>query len=193
MRNNYFDFEFCYNNGFGRCNNCCGCRYPSCRARGGSPYLYNTEVRGPMGPQGPIGPQGPQGPSATIYSALITSSGAITVGATVPLTTQINTSQGEISVNATANAIVLTQGLYKIEYAGVGTGATGDVELSIYVNGIENPTTISSSTLATATDFATLSGTTLLNIVTATTVDLRNSGDVEFTLNNLSITITKLA
>ena len=195
MRNNLFDFEFCYNNGFGRCNNCGGYRYPSCGMRGGInqfPY-YNTGARGPMGPQGPVGPIGPAGPPATIYSALVTSTGVITVGATVPLLPQINTSQGEITINTTANAIVLTQGLYLVEYSGVVTGATGDVELSLYVNGTENTTTVSSATLTANTDLATLSGTTLLNISTATTVDVRNSGDVPLTINNLAITITKLA
>ena len=146
---------------------------------------------GPTGPTGPTGATGADGVSPIISSALATSSGVANTDSPLPLTEQLNTSSGEITVGT--NTVTLQDGLYLIQYSANVTEIVGTAELSLYNNGTQIPSTESSATLATATDFATLQGATLLNAISPTVIDVRNSGTLPFTVNNLSLIVTKLS
>ena len=148
-------------------------------------------IQGEIGPTGATGATGADGVSPIISSALATSSGVANTDSPLPLTEQLNTSSGEITVGT--NTVTLQDGLYLIQYSANVTGIVGTAELSLYNNGTQIPSTESSATLATTTDFATLQGTTLLNAISPTVIDVRNSGTLPFTVNNLSLIVTKLS
>ena len=150
-----------------------------------------TGATGPQGEIGPTGATGADGITPIISSALASSTGTIAVDTAIPLTEEINTSPGDITIGT--NSAILGSGLYLVQYNGSATDLSGLAELSIYNNGVQIPSSESSATILNTTDFATLNGSTIINATSPTVIDVRNSGTQPFGLTNLALVITKLS
>ena len=150
-----------------------------------------TGAQGIQGEIGPTGPTGASGETTLATTVLTTSTGELTSDALAPLTEVVNTTGGDVVVGT--NQLTLESGTYVINYSGTVTGTTGTATIALYQEGTIIPSTSSSATLATVDDLVTLSGNTVLNVGATTTLDLRNAGTTTLTINNLAITVTKIA
>ena len=154
-----------------------------------------TGATGPIGPQGPIGltgpagPAGPQGPSGTndaIYANINTV--AVASGAIIPLA--LNTQTIDSSMSIFNNAVDITEdGVYLVSYFANGDVATGDYEVSLYLNGAP----IANEVLSFVGTTGLGSKTILLTLSAGDSVALYNTSDSTATLASASLTLLKLA
>ena len=154
-----------------------------------------TGATGPIGPQGPIGPTGatgpigPQGPSGT-NDAIYANINTVTVqsGAIIPLA--LNTQTADSSMNVVDNAVDITEdGVYLVSYFADGDVATGDYEVSLYLN--DAP--FSNEVLSFVGTTGLGSKTILLSLSAGDSVALYNTSDDTATLTSASLTLLKLA
>ena len=151
-----------------------------------------TGPQGPVGPQGPMGPQGPQGESGTNDVLYASNTGALVdSGAIIPLTLNAATSGTTMSVNA--NTVILpTTGYYLISYFANGSVPTGNLEVSLYLNGSAIAGESVSATNV-AGEIAAAGKTVLLNVTAANSnIAIYNTSDSIATLLGASITVMSI-
>lgn len=154
-----------------------------------------TGPQGPTGPAGPTGatgatgPVGPQGPSGTndaIYANINTV--AVASGAIIPLA--LNTQTIDSSMSIFNNAVDITEdGVYLVSYFANGDVATGDYEVSLYLNGAP----IANEVLSFVGTTGLGSKTILLTLSAGDSVALYNTSAETATLSGASLTLLKLA
>ena len=182
----------------------CRCNNNPVIVRGPAGPTGATGARGPIGPQGPVGPAGPtgatgatgetgpigpQGPSGT-NDAIYANINTVTVesGAIIPLALNIETADSSMSV--VDNAVDITEdGVYLVSYFADGDVATGDYEVSLYLN----DTPFSNEVLSFVGTTGLGSKTILLSLSAGDSVALYNTSDDTATLTSASLTLLKLA
>lgn len=159
-----------------------------------------TGATGPQGPQGPAGPAGatgatgatgPQGPSGT-NDILYANSGtnSVAADATVPLTQAAATAGTTMSVSA--NAVNLPEaGIYLVSYFASGSVTTGNLDVSLYLNGTLIPG--ETITITNSTDVSAAGKTVLINAAAAGPLTLHNSSTGTATLTSAALTVLKTA
>lgn len=151
-----------------------------------------TGATGATGPAGPIGPQGPAGASATnlIADFYQTNSGALAIGASIPLVQDNNFAPSDIVLSD--NSITLSAGSYLITYdADLTSADTGVVSMGLYQNAVLVPKTVS----ITASEGDSAKNLASSFIITATEGDiitLVNLGMDETTYENVNLVVQKL-
>lgn len=155
-------------------------------------------LTGATGPQGPVGatgatgatgPVGPQGPSGT-NDALYASIGTVTVETDTIIPLALETETATTSMSVVNNAVDIAQdGVYLISYFADGDVATGDYEVSLYLNGAP----VTNEVLAFSGTSGVGSKTILLNLSAGDSVALYNTSAETATLENASISLLRLA
>ena len=98
-----------------------------------------------------------------------------------------------ITHTAGQSAVTLSAGTYLISWQADATiPASGTASLGLFVNGVADQNS-QSSTTGTASTVARLSGTTMLAVTTPTTVSLQNTSTSTTTYQNVSMSIIKVA
>ena len=151
-----------------------------------------TGAVGPQGPAGPIGPQGPAGASATnlIADFYQTNSGALAIGASIPLVQDNNFAPSDIVLSD--NSITLSAGSYLITYdADLTSADTGVVSMGLYQNAVLVPKTVSIT--ATEGDSAkNLASSFIITAAEGDIITLVNLGMDETTYENVNLVVQKL-
>ena len=185
-----------YNGGFN--NNCCNIRY----IRGPIGPSGPSGARGPIGPQGPVGPigptgatgatgpVGPAGASATNDSLYANyTGGQIESEAIIPLTLVTSTPSSTLSVSG-GSVVLPDAGTYLISYYANGSVPSGDLEVSLYLDGVAIP---NESITITSTPDETASGSKTILVTTASggTLSIYNTSDQTATFEGASLTVTR--
>ena len=151
-----------------------------------------TGATGATGPAGPIGPQGPAGASATnlIADFYQTNSGALAIGASIPLVQDNNFAPSDIVLSD--NSITLSAGSYLITYdADLTSADTGEVSMGLYQNAVLVPKTVSIT--ATEGDSAkNLASSFIITAAEGDIITLVNLGMDETTYENVNLVVQKL-
>ena len=191
-------------------NNCCNIRY----IRGPIGPTGATGARGPIGPQGPVGPigptgatgatgpvgpagptgatgpVGPAGASATNDSLYANyTGGQIESEAIIPLTLVTSTPSSTLSVSG-GSVVLPDAGTYLISYYANGSVPSGDLEVSLYLDGVAIP---NESITITSTPDETASGSKTILVTTASggTLSIYNTSDQTATFEGASLTVTR--
>ena len=141
------------------------------------------------GPQGPQGPQGPSGTSDMIYAGLVTDPTTITAGEIIPI--ELITATADTTMSVSANAINLPEdGTYLVSYFINGYSASGEVNVSLYLNGapLSNENIVLENT---ANSYSSGSKTVLVTTTGAGTLSLYNTSTSDLTASGASITVLK--
>ncbi|MBR5900018.1 MAG: hypothetical protein IKZ38_01345 [Clostridia bacterium] len=155
-----------------------------------------TGATGPIGPQGPVGPQGPQGeqgPAGT-SDAIYAGSNTATIGQgdIIPLTIIAQTPDSTMSV--AGNEVVLSEeGSYLVSFFVNGSATTGDVEVTLYLNGAPLPNEVITTNNSTDTANSSASKTILINADADSTLSIYNTSDSDLTLGSATITVLKVS
>lgn len=151
-----------------------------------------TGATGATGPAGPIGPQGPAGASATnlIADFYQTNSGALAIGANIPLVQDNNFAPSDIVLSD--NSITLSAGSYLVTYdADLTSADTGEVSMGLYQNAVLVPKTVSIT--ATEGDSAkNLASSFIITAAEGDIITLVNLGMDETTYENVNLVVQKL-
>ena len=153
-----------------------------------------TGAVGPQGPVGPVGPQGPAGASATnlIADFYQTNSGALAIGASIPLVQDNNFAPTDIVLDAGASSITLTAGSYLIAYDVDATSAnTGDAGVALYLNDVLVPKTASNATI-TGGETANMASSFILTVADGDVIELVNTSLADTTYENVNLVVQKL-
>ena len=157
-----------------------------------------TGATGATGPQGPVGatgatgatgPQGPSGTSDMIYAGLVTDPTTITAGEIIPI--ELITATADTTMSVSANAINLPEdGTYLVSYFINGYSASGEVNVSLYLNGapLSNENIVLENT---ANSYSSGSKTVLVTTTGAGTLSLYNTSTSDLTASGASITVLK--
>ena len=147
-----------------------------------------TGPTGPQGIEGPTGPTGPTGPSATVTVANL-SQLEETSGDIIFATSTIVPTDGNISYTPGSTEVSLLPGTYLVSYSANATSTTAadTPEASIFVNGVQELTSISQGTPNTTSNLAK---TILLQIGTASNLTLNTLAPS--TYENIVLSITEL-
>ena len=179
---------FCNNN----CNRPCNTPVIVRGPRGPMGFPGPSGARGPIGPQGATGATGPQGPSGTsdmIYAGLVTDPTTITAGEIIPI--ELITATADTTMSVSANAINLPEdGTYLVSYFINGYSASGEVNVSLYLNGapLSNENIVLENT---ANSYSSGSKTVLVTTTGAGTLSLYNTSTSDLTASGASITVLK--
>ena len=184
----------------------CGCQHNCNCPRPHTNIVYSIGARGPIGPQGPtgatgpIGPQGPtgatgpigpQGPSGTtdiIYAGNNVAS-SIATNSVIPITFLASTPTTTLSIED--NSVVLPEaGTYLVSYFTNGSVDSGDLEVSLYLDGNE---LANESIILTDTAGATATGskTILLTTTDGGNLSLYNTSAQPLNLISASLMVLK--
>ena len=153
-----------------------------------------TGATGPIGPQGPTGatgPIGPQGPSGTtdiIYAGNNVAS-SIATNSVIPITFLASTPTTTLSIED--NSVVLPEaGTYLVSYFTNGSVDSGDLEVSLYLDGNE---LANESIILTDTAGATATGskTILLTTTDGGNLSLYNTSAQPLNLISASLMVLK--
>ena len=153
-----------------------------------------TGATGPIGPQGPTGatgPIGPQGPSGTtdiIYAGNNVAS-SIATNSVIPITFLASTPTTTLSIED--NSVVLPEaGTYLVSYFTNGSVDSGDLEVSLYLDGNE---LANESIILTDTSGATATGskTILLTTTDGGNLSLYNTSAQPLNLISASLMVLK--
>lgn len=129
----------------------------------------------------------------------------VTAGGVIPFTsTYKNTGRSISYVNGSTTINLRSKGLYQVFFSVTGTvtGATaGNITVTLYRNGVAVPSTITSSTSTSATDFVNLANSTIIEVDENCPCSNSGLSQIPLTLvsteaaviSNVSITVVKLA
>ena len=167
---------------------------------------------GPRGPQGEIGPMGPQGPIGAekkpVYFNAVMNGGFQDVLPEGAVDFLLAFQSGDFSFTPnTAEIIVNTGGVYRIDYSLLVRPATGllNIAYAVAINGLENPLSFfgAYSNEFTSTERIQLTGMFITSIAAGSIVTLRNkSSSTDYlagtgidnqAVNHASILIQKIA
>ena len=153
-----------------------------------------TGATGPQGPVGatgatgaigPVGPQGPAGTNDAVYAGV----GATTVGSGDIIPIALITATPNTTMTVSNNQITATEdGTYLVSYFSSGTATTGDLNTSLYLNGVVLP-----NETVVQTSGGAGGKTVLVPLSAGDTLAIYNTSAEEVSLSSASITVLKLA
>lgn len=148
-----------------------------------------TGPQGPIGPQGATGPQGPIGIQDSIYADTVTAT--VASEGVVPITLSASTTPTVMSV--AGNAVNIPSGVYLITfgYTQASLADTGQINLSLYENGVELANGLISQAFTTGEPVSNAK-TILYDTDVTTALTLVNTSDSELTASYPYISVTKL-
>ena len=173
---NTFGNSCCNNPCQNSCNTCCN----------NWNRIYTNTI-----PRPPIIPTPP--PAVSAIGTFNATTGTIASGDTLPLGNQYYVTGANATYTPLSDEILLTNGIYRVSYNASATGETGTASLALYNNGTILPQSVSSASIATATDLVPLDSSIIIDARTTPVVlTLVNNGTTDMTFNNVNISATQV-
>lgn len=160
-------------------------------------------VQGFQGAVGPTGPTGATGPTGVITTNVLNAIN-VAVQTSIAESTTLIFTENQTAIGTaikhtagTGNFVINEAGIYSIRYDSITSNISNSTlpiiaTLSLTNNGTRIPATTSSATITTSGNNATLSGNTILSIVTLPTTISLVSENTNANFSNTSISIIKL-